>query len=101
MDGSTPAGPRPVALLLPGQGAQHVRMAAGLYDRDETFATTMDVCLGCFADGRALRADWLAARPRLSIDDARRAQPLLLSIDYALGELVRSWGVEPVALLGH
>ncbi|HEX4721094.1 MAG TPA: acyltransferase domain-containing protein [Pseudonocardiaceae bacterium] len=93
--------PRPVVLLFPGQGAQHVRMAAGLYELEPAFAAIMDECLACFDDGAALRADWLSARPRVDIDDARRAQPLLLAVDYALGRLVLDWGIRPVALLGH
>lgn len=76
-------------------------MAAGLYERVPAFAAVLDECLVCFDDAAALRADWLSVTPRIDMADARRAQPLLLSVDYALGRLVLDWGVRPVALVGH
>lgn len=94
--------PRPVALLLPGQGAQHVRMAAGLYPAEPMFATVVDEVFEAMGeDGDRLRSDWLAEHPEISIDHVTRAQPLLFAIDLALGRLVLSWGVRPGALLGH
>src|SRR5215218_4621369 len=33
---------RPVALLFPGQGAQHARMGAGLYEREPVFTAAVD-----------------------------------------------------------
>ncbi|ALC18569.1 acyltransferase domain-containing protein [Streptomyces pristinaespiralis] len=93
--------PRDVVLLLPGQGAQYPRMAAGLYDSDPAFTDAVDRCLALFPDGELLRDDWLAEQPAIGIDDVRRAQPLLFTLDYALGRMVLSWGVRPAALLGH
>ncbi|WP_354643025.1 acyltransferase domain-containing protein [Kitasatospora camelliae] len=93
---------RPVALLFPGQGSQHTAMAAGLYRRDPVFTAAVDAVLDLMGeDGPAIRADWLSDRPVIDIDDVRRAQPLLFAVDYALGRTVLSWGVRPVALLGH
>jgi acyl transferase domain-containing protein len=91
----------PVALLLPGQGAQHIRMAAGLYRREPVFTAAIDEILDAMDDGPHLRDDWLAQQPRVSIDHVTRSTPLLFAVDYALGRLVLSWGVRPVALLGH
>ncbi|MFS0694550.1 acyltransferase domain-containing protein [Streptomyces nitrosporeus] len=99
-DGSRP---RPVALLFPGQGSQHARMAAGLYRTEPVFTAAVDAALAHMGDeGPRILADWLdPARASIPIDDVRRAQPLLFAVDYALGRLVLSWGVEPVAFLGH
>jgi acyl transferase domain-containing protein len=95
-------GARPVALLLPGQGAQHVRMAAGLYPAEPVFtAVVNDVFEAMGQEGERLRSDWLAEHPAICIDHVTRAQPLLFAIDLALSRLVLSWGVRPVALLGH
>ncbi|MEC4016143.1 acyltransferase domain-containing protein, partial [Streptomyces sp. H27-D2] len=99
-------GPRPVALLFPGQGSQHLAMAAGLYRREPVFTAAVDAVLDLMGEeGPAIRADWLgsATSPgaRIGIDDVRRAQPLLYAVDYALGCLVIGWGVRPVAFLGH
>jgi [acyl-carrier-protein] S-malonyltransferase len=93
---------RPVALLLPGQGAQHQGMAVGLYEREPAFTDAVDeffVLLG--REGAAIRSDWLSTRPDVGVDEAVRAQPLLFAIGYAMGRMLQSWGVEPAVLLGH
>ncbi|MET8155770.1 acyltransferase domain-containing protein [Sphaerisporangium sp. NPDC005289] len=101
-DRERPRGPRPVALLFPGQGAQHTRMGTGLYDHDPVFTATMDEIFAELGrEGARIRADWLSADPAVPIDDVLRAQPLLFAVDYALGRTVMSWGVRPAALLGH
>lgn len=95
--------PRPVALLLPGQGAQHPGMAAGLYRHEPEFTAAVDEVLDHFGDeGARIRADWLGeAPPLVPLDDVRRAQPLLFAVDYGLARMVLGWGVRPAALLGH
>jgi [acyl-carrier-protein] S-malonyltransferase len=87
-----------VALLLPGQGAQYKRMAAE-YLVEPVFAEAMDEVFEVF--GPRLRADWLAEEPSVPIDHAAWSQPLLFAVDYAMGRLVTSWGVQPAAVLGH
>lgn len=95
--------PRPVALLFPGQGSQHAGMAAGLYRREPVFTAAVDAVLSHMGEeGARVRDDWLDPRhAAIDIDDVRRAQPLLFAIDYALGRMILSWGVRPVAFLGH
>jgi acyl transferase domain-containing protein len=94
--------PLPVALLFPGQGAQHPRMAAGLYGHREVFTETMDEAFDLLDEyGESLREQWLAVDPATDFDDVTVAQPLLYSVGYALGREVLSWGVEPAGLLGH
>jgi [acyl-carrier-protein] S-malonyltransferase len=92
----------PVAFLLPGQGSQHHRMAAGLYGRYEEFSASMDMIFALLgADGAVVREDWLSPRPRVSVDHVTRSQILLFAVDYALGVQLREWGVHPRVLLGH
>ena len=99
---ATTARPRPIALLFPGQGAQHARMAAGLYGHADVFTDCMDTAFGQLGDiGANIREDWLSDGSPERFDDVTRAQPLLYAVDYALGRLVLSWGVDPGALLGH
>ncbi|MER7312137.1 acyltransferase domain-containing protein [Streptomyces halstedii] len=91
-----------MALLLPGQGAQYRRMAAGLYAAEPVFAEAVDEVLGAMgAEGDRMHADWLDERPGLPVDHVLRAQPLLFAVDHAFGRLVTSWGIRPTALLGH
>jgi len=88
-----------VVLMFPGQGSQHVRMAAGLYGHEQVFTETVREVLELFgSDGPRIHADWLGGH---DIDHVSRAQPLLFAVDYALGRTVLSRGVRPVALIGH
>jgi len=96
------AEPLPVALLLPGQGAQHRGMAAELYGQEAVFTAVLDEFFEYMGEeGCALRDEWLADPPDLVIDDASRAQPLLFATGYALGRSLESRGIRPAALLGH
>jgi acyl transferase domain-containing protein len=91
--------PRPVTLMLDGHGAQHPRMGAQLYGQEPVFTSWMDRMFALFgAAGDALRSDWLAGRPTVSIDAAERGRPLLFALGQALGRTVLSWGVRPAAL---
>ncbi|MDW4905918.1 acyltransferase domain-containing protein, partial [Streptomyces sp. ADMS] len=98
----TPARHRPVALLFPGQGTQHLGMATGLYGYEPLFTDALDQVFAVFGpEGARLRAEWLSGDPDIPLDDATRAQPLLFGVGYALGRMVLGWGVVPAALLGH
>ncbi|SCF39457.1 Malonyl CoA-acyl carrier protein transacylase [Micromonospora matsumotoense] len=93
---------RPIALLLPGQGAQHPGMAVELYGREPVFSAVMDEFFALMGGpGQRLRGNWLADRPAVLFDDAATAQPLLFAVGYALGSALRAGGRQPVALLGH
>lgn len=89
------------ALLFPGQGAQHPRMAAARYGTDPVFTGVVDVALALFPNGRQLREQWLAETPGDRFDDVTVAQPLLFSVGYALGRAALERGPRPAALLGH
>jgi acyl transferase domain-containing protein len=100
--GRPPYGAPELAVLFPGQGAQHGRMAAGLYDHDPAFTAAVDSVFAALGrDGATLRADWLTGDPADPISEITRSQPLLLAICYGLGRMLLSWGVRPAALLGH
>ncbi|MEU6752337.1 acyltransferase domain-containing protein [Spirillospora sp. NPDC046719] len=94
--------PLPIALLIPGQGAQHPRMAASLYGTVETFTRTMDEAFALMGPrGPHVRAQWLAERPSPEFDDVTVAQPLLYAVGYALGRTLVDRCGSPDALLGH
>ncbi|MFC4612667.1 acyltransferase domain-containing protein [Streptomyces maoxianensis] len=93
---------QPVVLMFAGQGAQHPRMAAGLYGREDTFSTWMDEAFRLFEDdGARLRSEWLAPAPSPMFDDVSVAQPLLYAVNHALGRMLLDRGLSPVAMLGH
>ncbi|WP_437972165.1 amino acid adenylation domain-containing protein [Sorangium sp. So ce260] len=104
------AGRRPpeVVFMFPGAGAEHVGMGRELYLRERAYRESMDRCADRFrrelsgdfrdqlfpeAQGRALGEEPIAC-PRL------RAAALF-STEYALAQLLMSWGIRPAAVLGH
>jgi phthiocerol/phenolphthiocerol synthesis type-I polyketide synthase E len=107
--GHCPAGATPgaaqVAFLFPGQGAQHVGMARGLYDTESVFRDNFDRCAAGFATelGIDLRAEVLGSGEQdpTGLEPTNLAQPALFAVEYALAQLVMSFGVAPTALAGH
>ncbi|HEX2080104.1 MAG TPA: beta-ketoacyl synthase N-terminal-like domain-containing protein [Longimicrobium sp.] len=99
---------RAVAFLFPGQGAQHVRMAAGVYATEPVFREALDRCAELLRAelGFGLRD---VLYPRAGAEEAAAArlgqtavtQPALFAVEYALAQLWTSWGVRPEAMLGH
>ena len=91
---------RPLGLMLPGQGSQHVGMATGLYGREPVFTDAVDEVFGLLGPvGKRVKADWLG-RDR-DIDGVERAQPLLFAVEYGLCQMLESWGASPAVLIGH
>jgi acyl transferase domain-containing protein/acyl carrier protein len=97
-----------VAFMFPGQGAQHVQMARGLYRDEPTFRAQIDLCSELLQPlvGHDLRevlfpsegkTDEMAAKLRQTC----LAQPALFVIEYALAALLMDWGLRPVAMIGH
>ena len=97
-----------VAFLFPGQGAQSVNMGRALYDSEATFRKEVDECAEVLRPhlGMDLRtllyppAEGIAAAQE-RINQTAFTQPALFVIEYALARLWMSWGIEPVAMIGH
>ncbi|ABX06595.1 Beta-ketoacyl synthase [Herpetosiphon aurantiacus DSM 785] len=115
---------RGVAFVFPGVGDHYVGMAEGLYATEGVFRATVDRCcalltplLGSpirkeiYPDGGApvsasidLRV--LLGRPAVPGSAGRLhqtawAQPAVFVVEYALAQLLASWGIRPQALLGY
>ena len=112
--GRTPAGAaagevdpavRPkVAFLFTGQGAQYAGMGRELYETEPLFRRAFDrvdeVCSRSLE--RPLREVLYGAPEDAAlVDRTGFTQPALFALEFALAELVRSWGLEPTAVLGH
>ena len=100
--------PAEAIFMLPGGGAQYAGMARDLYQTEPVFREWMDRGLDHMAQahGTDLRALWLPEPGAEAEADRRLLQPslqlpLLMITEYALAQLWISWGVRPVALIGH
>ncbi len=94
-----------IAFLFSGQGAQYPAMGRLLYRTQPAFRATIDRC------DELLRP--ILPHPLLSvlfpddpstegrIHDTTYTQPALFAIEYALAELLESWGIHPATVAGH
>ena len=102
------AKPRAVAFMFPGQGAQHVDMARGLYESEPAFAQAVDRCAAILEPGLGLDlrsvlfpADEGKDAATELLDQTWITQPALFTIEYALATLWMQWGISPQAMIGH
>lgn len=98
--------PAPVAFLFPGQGSQFSGMGAQLYAASPAYRSHVDECAARFEpligmDLRSLLRAPEDASAEALLGQTRLAQPALFTVEYALAQLLREWGAQPAALLGH
>ncbi len=88
--------------LFPGQGAQHVGMAQGLYDTEPVFAEHFDTCAAGFRAemGIDLHAEVFGGTAT-DLERIDRSQPALFTVEYALARLVDTYGVRAGAYIGY
>ncbi len=96
-----------LTFMFPGGGSQHLGMGADLYRQEPTFAAQVDRGLALLEEQHQLDlADLLLGTERSPELDDRLASmthqlPLIFIVEYALAQLLISWGLEPGALIGH
>ncbi|GAB7144345.1 type I polyketide synthase [Mycobacterium riyadhense] len=103
LDGEAAAsGCERVVFLFPGQGAQHVGMAKGLYDTQPVFAEHFDACAAGFRDemGIDLHTE-IFSGTATDLERIDRSQPALFTVEYALAKLVDTFGVRAGAYIGY
>jgi amino acid adenylation domain-containing protein len=104
-EGEAPATPPAVSFMFPGQGAQYVGMARGLYQRLPTFRSELDRCAKVLSAenidliGALYGPSDLSTEERLARTEI--AQPAIFSVSYALARQWQSWGVNAQAHIGH
>ena len=91
-----------VVFLFSGQGTQYAGMARELYEAEPCFRDAIDECeqlLTGEVDLPLKSLLWGSASDRLG--HTRYTQPCLFSLQWALAQLWKRWGVEPAIVLGH
>ena len=97
-----------VAFMFPGQGAQYPGMGAELYRTEPHFRAEVDRCADILSpilhddirrimfpiSGGEKESDALLIQTKFT-------QPALFVVEYALAKLWMSWGIKPVAMIGH
>ncbi|MBE8964969.1 acyltransferase domain-containing protein [Nostocales cyanobacterium LEGE 12452] len=98
----------PIIFMFSGQGAQYANMGRELYEIEPTFAQHVDSCaeilqLHLGFDIRSLlypkEQDTETASKQLQ--QTALTQSALFVTEYALAQLLISWGVKPEAMIGH
>ncbi|KAK7729681.1 Type I Iterative PKS [Diaporthe eres] len=94
-----------LGFIFTGQGAQWHAMGRELYHQYPIYAAAIDRSNECL---RQLGADWSLSKELLERDakdtkvgEAHISQPSCTAVQLALVDLLRSWDIEPVAVVGH
>ena len=96
---------RPVVFMFTGQGSQYVNMARELYETEPIFRQECDRCFQILQPYLELDLQEIiypsSASSASLINETQYTQPAIFVIEYALAQLWMSWGVKPVATIGH
>ncbi len=108
LGGIAPDKPPPVIFMFPGGGAQYPGAGRELYLRQPVFRKAVDDCFAAMPpfvpdDLRPLMFERRGDDPdaRAALEHPLHSILAVFVIEYALGELWRSWGVTPTAMIGH
>ncbi len=104
VSGSYRPGKRPrVAFLFTGQGSQFPGMAKALYAAEPVFRESLDRCAQLLADQleKPLLEVMFGTAAGEPLNQTGYTQPALFALQVALVALLKSWGIEPDAVLGH
>jgi acyl transferase domain-containing protein/acyl carrier protein len=96
---------RPVAFMFTGQGERLAGAGVSLYRDEKVFRDQIDLCSDTAEKliGVSLRTLLCAVDESAAAILSRTefAQPALFALEFALAKLWESWGVRPVAMIGH
>ena len=95
---------RSIAFMFSGQGPQSVGMAAELYRTHSVFRNAMNRCRDLakpYLERDLLDVIFATENDDALVNRTDYTQPALFAVEYALAQLLKSWGIEPDAVIGH
>ncbi len=99
---------RSVVFMFPGQGSQYVNLTREIYQTESVFREQVDLCSEIIKPILGLDLRQIIYPREEKTDEAANqlqqtaiAQAAIFVIEYALAKLWQSWGVQPVAAMGH
>ena len=105
VSGKTKSRKRPKVVFVFTDGEpQYIDMGRQLYDTQPGFRQTLKRCeaiLQPYLERSLLSVLYPESGTSSLLEQKAYAQPALFAVEYALAELWRSWGIEPVAVMGH
>lgn len=98
------SGKRSIAFMFSGQGSQSVGMAAELYRTHSVFRNAMNRCHALaepYLERGLLEVIFAADSDDALVNRTDYTQPAVFAVEYALAQLMKSWGIVPDAVIGH
>ena len=90
--------------MFSGQGSQHAGMAAKLYRAHSVFRDAIDRCHALaepYLEQDLLDVLFAKEDDAALVNRTEYTQPALFAVEYALAQLLKSWGIAPNAVIGH
>jgi acyl transferase domain-containing protein len=88
-----------VVFVCPGQGAQWIGMAQQLYESEIVFKKSLDECAQAYS--KVVSWDLIQELKGNRFNEIDIIQPVIVSIEIALGQLWKSKGIQPDIVVGH
>ncbi|MCP4153646.1 MAG: type I polyketide synthase, partial [bacterium] len=98
-----------IVFMFPGQGAQYVNMARGIYESEKIFREEMDRCFNILkpimdSDLKTIvypeKKQGVADKGK-ELEQTQITQPVIFCIEYALAKQLNHWGIKPNTMMGH
>ena len=95
-------GERRLTMVFSGQGTQWAGCGRPLYDTDPVFRRVIDAVEEHWREHSDISLrDACFHAPQAALNECELAQPSIFMIQCALVELLKTWGVYPVCVVGH